>query len=128
MSYLTKLRYYLPKRTLNTIYNALVLPIIDYGSVVLGYTYDCHINWLIKLQKRAARVVSSSPFRAHSEPLFKQLNWISFSDRINFNSCAYIHKSLSNLCSIFSSDFFKHKALKKPDLVLTKNWLYQIQD
>jgi hypothetical protein len=113
VSYLTKIRYYLPKLALNMIYNALVLPIIDYGSVVWGYTYDCHLNRLIKLQKRAARVVRSSPFRAHSGPLFKQLNWISFSDRINFNSCVYIHKSLSNLCSIFSSDFFKHKAVKK---------------
>jgi hypothetical protein len=71
MLYSTKLRDYLPKLALNTIYNALVLPIIDYGSVVWSYTYDCHLNILIKLQKRAARVVSSSPYRAHSEPLFK---------------------------------------------------------
>jgi hypothetical protein len=35
------------------------------------------------------------------------------SDRINLNSCVYIHKSLSNLCTIFSSDFFKYKAIKK---------------
>jgi hypothetical protein len=91
VSYLTKLRYYLPKLALNMIYNALVLLIIDYGSVVWG----------------------SLPFRASSGPLFKQFNWISFCDRINFNCYVYIHKSLSNLCSIFSSHFFKHKAIKK---------------
>ncbi len=33
--YLTKLRYYLQKLVLNTIYNALVLLIIGYGSVGL---------------------------------------------------------------------------------------------
>ena len=34
----------------------------------------CHLNKILKIQKKYCRLITFSDFRAHSEPLFKQLN------------------------------------------------------
>jgi hypothetical protein len=67
---LSRLRHFLPEKTLVIVYNSIVLPILDYSLVLWGYTYNKHMNRLINLQKRSVRVMTFSRFDAHSEPLF----------------------------------------------------------
>jgi hypothetical protein len=71
---LSRLRHFIPEKTLIIAYNSIVLPILDYSLVLWGFTftYNNYINRLITLQKRAVRVMTFSRFDAHSEPLFKK--------------------------------------------------------
>jgi hypothetical protein len=71
---LSRLRHFLPEKTLVIVYNSIVLPILDYSLVLWGYTNSNHMNRLITLQKRAVRVMTFSRFDAHSEPLFQKLD------------------------------------------------------
>jgi hypothetical protein len=106
---LSRLRHFLPEKTLVIVYNSIVLPILDYSLVLWGYTYNKHMNRLINLQKRAVRVMTFSRFDAHSEPLFEKLNIMSLKKRLLFNSSIYIYKALNSLCSLNSIKFFNLK-------------------
>jgi hypothetical protein len=124
LMFLNKLKYFLLKLAMNRINNALVSLLLDYGSIIWGFTYDCHLNRFIKLRKRGATIVSSSHIRANSELLFKSLNWFSFKNRVNFNTCVFIYKCLSNLSSIMRLISLKLMIVKESDLVLVKNSLF----
>ncbi len=71
---LSRLRHFLPEKTLVIVYNSIVLPILDYSLVLWGYTNSNHMNRLITLQKRAIGVITFPKFDAHSEPLFEKLD------------------------------------------------------
>ncbi len=49
---LSRLRHFLPEKTLIIVFNSIVLLILDYSLIVFGFTYDVHMNRLIVLQKK----------------------------------------------------------------------------
>ena len=51
---------------------------------------------LQKLQNRAARIVTNSPYDASSLPLIKQLGWLSVQQTIDFETMKIVLKSLHN--------------------------------
>ena len=67
---LNKLKYILPPSIKIMIYNALILPRINYGLLVWGYENEK----IFKLQKKAIRMISLAKYNTHTEPLFKTLN------------------------------------------------------
>ena len=58
-------------------YNSLVLPYFNYCSTVWHDNNSSHINNLYKLQKRAARVITSSDFSIRSVQIVETLQWQS---------------------------------------------------
>ena len=66
---LCRLKNYLPKHILRTIYNSLILPHLQYAVLTWGFK----MGRVELLQKRAVRAITSSNYNAHTEPLFKQL-------------------------------------------------------
>ena len=48
-----KLRHFLQRHTLLTIYRSLVAPYLTYGLTAWGQTYKSYLEKLLKLQKRA---------------------------------------------------------------------------
>jgi hypothetical protein len=106
---LSRLRHFLSEKTLIIVYNAIVLPILDYSLILFGFTYDIHMNRLIVLQKKALRVLTFSRLDASSEPIFKRLKVISLKERLVYNSLIYIFKALHSLSSINSGNYFRNK-------------------
>ena len=68
---LSRLRHILPLNVLIKLYNTLILPYISYCTIVWGNCSNSLINKVFILQKRAIRVITSSPSRTSSKPLFK---------------------------------------------------------
>ena len=89
---LSKLSYFLPLKTLFTLYNAIVLPYFDYCSLVWGGASSCHLNRLHTLQKKAIRLCSNSHYLAHTPPLFKKLNILNFSDNITIKTGVFMYR------------------------------------
>jgi hypothetical protein len=110
VKFMSRLRYFLPEKTLNFIYKALVFPIYDYCDIVWGFTYSCHIEKLIKLQNHASKVITFSDRRESSAPLFNRLKWSPFSSTFNFHTVKYIYRALNDMASENSSEFFKRKS------------------
>ena len=67
---LSKLRHFVPPKTLFGIYNSLIFPYLSYGLVAWGQAAKTHLEKLLTLQKRAVRLINFAPFRSHAVPYF----------------------------------------------------------
>ena len=65
--------------------NSYVLPVFDFGCVVWGNTTNANLTRHVKLQKQAARMILKVDFMTPSEQLFKELNWLPFSKRVQYH-------------------------------------------
>ena len=70
---LNTLKHVLPTNILKMIYNSLILCHLNYGILLWGAQHNAN-DKLHKLQKKAIRIITSSNFLAHSEPIFKQFS------------------------------------------------------
>ncbi len=76
----------MPESALNIIYIVLVLPLSDYCNIAWGYIYNVHTDKLLRPQKRASKVIKFGKKRYKVDPIFENLKWNKFSDRLNFNT------------------------------------------
>ena len=65
-----KLRHFLPRHALLTIYRSLVTPYLTYGLTAWGQAYKSYLEKLLKLQKRALYFIYFSERYLHTIPLF----------------------------------------------------------
>ena len=96
---INKLNNYLPLHIMKALYNSLVQPHINY-AISMGY--KC--NWLVKLQKRLVRIITSSKYNAHADSLFKRTELLKVADTldiITWNSI--IHIFIENCHDIFTA-------------------------
>ena len=77
-----KLQFVFPKTILLTIYNALILPHINY--CLLSWGTASAVKTIFLIQKRAIRAISSAGYNAHTEPLFKLYNVLKVEDIYNY--------------------------------------------
>lgn len=70
---LCQLKRFLDSGVLRLIYYALFESIATYACEVWGRSAKCHMDRLIKLQKRAVRNICKSTFLAHTKPLFDRI-------------------------------------------------------
>ena len=75
-----KSSYYLPTKTLRTLYYSLVYPYLFYCNLVWASTYKTNLVRLVVLQKRVMRIIAKSHFDAHTDPIFKNLGISKFPD------------------------------------------------
>ena len=66
---ISKARKYLNINSLRTLYYSFLYPYFDYCIEVWGSATDSHIQTLIKLQKKAIRIISSLGYLSHTGPL-----------------------------------------------------------
>ena len=71
---ISKSRKFLNKSTLLTLYNSLILPYLQYCTLIWGSTYKTHLHSLLLCQKKVARIITHSPPLSHSKPLFLELH------------------------------------------------------
>ena len=65
-----KLRHFVPRHVLLTLYRSLILPYISYGICAWGHAAETHLHNLLVLQKRALRLMFFTEPRTHAVPLF----------------------------------------------------------
>ncbi len=80
------------------VFNSIVLPHINYVSVVWGRCPNMiNKDRISKLQKRTARVILRCKIRnGSSEELFNTMKWIPFYDRVVYNRCLMMYKVTNN--------------------------------
>ena len=70
---LTKISYLLPSLILQKLYYALIHPYLTYCNISWASNYSTRLDRLMKLQKRAIRVITKSKYYAHTFDLFRQV-------------------------------------------------------
>lgn len=88
-----KARDKLPVDALLTLYNCMILPHLSYCCIVWGNTYQNNLDCLVKLQKKAMRVISKSLYRAHADPLFYKFCKLKISDICKLQIASFMYKS-----------------------------------
>ena len=103
---LSKLRHYMPVKTLVNLYYALVYPYLTYSVVAWGNTYDSIVKPITTLQKRSIRIITFADFRDHSNPLFLRLQILKFKDVVFHQTAIFMHDfHHGNLPNAFESFF-----------------------
>ena len=112
-----RLKHMIPTKILLTIYNGLIKPHIIYCLKCWGFNQER----ILKLQKKAMRIICSSGYLSHSEPLFKELNVLKidglfklqlltvFFDLISNNLPAYF----INMSSLLQPVIYRHNIRQK---------------
>ena len=80
------------RKLVMTIVNAYILPHFDFCCVIWGNCTHYLEEKLVRLQKRAARVILDCDFYTTSSTMFSDLKWVLFSERV-----IYIYESYSNV-------------------------------
>ena len=88
---------------LNMVYNAIVLPHLEYCNVVWGNCGISIANRLQIIQNRAARIICGAPWDTSSTFVLDQLNWKPLSNRHQYNVSIWIYKILNNLAPPYLS-------------------------
>ena len=105
---LNKCKKYLNESTLLTLYYSFVYPYFNYCNCIWGNTYQSYLEPLVKLQKRAVRIISSAERRAHTEPLFKKLKILNLSKLFIYCTQLFMFKYHHGLVPEIFQNFFVH--------------------
>ena len=85
---LNRLKRILPLNIKIILYNSFMLPHLNYGITLWGFKCER----ILKLQKKAARILSASKYNAHTEPLFKNLKLLKIEHILKLHELKLYYK------------------------------------
>ena len=83
---------FLPLKIRKTLYYSLFDSHLNFGNLLWGSGTNKLISKVENLQKRCIRNVALKPFKAHTEPLYKNLSILKFTDKLTFARSVFMHK------------------------------------
>ena len=107
LSLLNHISAYVPQEVQKVLYQAYILPLIDYGSDTWGTTSSANIERLSKLQKRAVLIILKADFMTPSSDMFDMLSWQSIPKRFMYNKAILTFKALNNLTPTYITNLLK---------------------
>jgi hypothetical protein len=91
---LKQIKRNLPIEERKLYYNAMIKPLVLYGSCVWSSTSSDNIDRIYKLQKRAARVILDADTTVRSASLFSKLQWLPLKKEIMVQKFSLIFKRI----------------------------------
>ena len=83
---------------------------MDYCLTVWGSASKSQLDRILRLQKRAARIILDMPPDAPSMPLFEKLGWLTVYERLEYNKAIVLYKSTYDLTPSYISDLFEFQS------------------
>ena len=91
------------------IYCSIIQSNLNYSLLAWGFECDR----LIKLQKKIIRIICSSKYNAHTEPLFKTLKLLKLTDMMKLNTLKFYYKLKDGKVPAY---FESYKVLSQVDI------------
>ena len=88
---LRKIRACLPLKQRLQFYNSIIRPVMSYANVVWANCDKESVYRVLRLQKRAARVISYADRMTPSVALFNKLGWIPFYEQHKIDKCLIMY-------------------------------------
>ena len=104
---LSKLRHYLPKETLISVYYATFHSYLIYGCLNWSQANATSIEKINILQKKCLRIINFAPYNSHSPPLFKQCKILRVNDIIKIEKIIFAYKFITDNLPIDLRKFLK---------------------
>ena len=105
-SILSKVRHYVDKNTIRSLYFSIFSPHISYCCQVWGQNGNYHLNKIHSLQRSALRIINFKPFRSNISHLFSSLKIPLFTNLVRFANLLFVFDSLSSNLPTSISNFF----------------------
>ena len=83
---------FLPLKVRKMLYYSLFDSHLNFGNLLWGCAKQKILRKVEILQKKCIRNVAQKSFLAHTEPLFKELEILNFSDRLSYSRAIFMHK------------------------------------
>ena len=83
---------FLPLKIRKTIYFSLFDSHLNFGNLLWGCASDKLIKKIESLQKKCIRNVALEKYKSHTEPIFKKLKILKFSDKLSFCQAQFVHQ------------------------------------
>jgi hypothetical protein len=103
---LRRISPFIPVSTRKTLFNTLVLPHYDYCSTVWCTLPKTYIMRLQRIQNRGMRTILNAHPRSHATDLLNSLNFMSIHQRLVFNRCTLMWKSIHHQAPTHLSELF----------------------
>ena len=103
---LLKARKKLQKSSLISLYYSFAFPYFIYCNHVWGSTYQTNLNNVVLVQKKLIRIITCSPFRAHTEPLMMANRSMPLSNINMYMTCIFVHQCLNGCVPDIFNDFY----------------------
>ena len=87
-------RHSFPKEILRKIYMSLIFSHINYCNLIWGSANVSSLNPLIRLQKKAIRLVNNSNYTDHTAPIFKSLKILTVHQIFKLNCLSFIYNCI----------------------------------
>ena len=126
---LAKLRYFVPKEGIRSVYFAHIQSHLNYGSVTWGSASKYHIDKIVSLQKKSIKIMNFIKKRDHYESPFKKNNILPFGS-LRSLSMSKIIWQLRNKIVSFAHNILEQNGVLSSDrdntkyLVPFRNTLY----
>ena len=105
---LSKVRHYVPKEELKSIYHSIFSSHMIYGCQIWGQGSENHIASIQKLQNRALRTIEFKNKDDDVDPLYVSNYVLKLTDFIKLQNCLLTHQFLNNqLPDCFNDYYFK---------------------
>ena len=100
------LKFKIRRESLNQIYVSFLRPILEYASVVWDNCTAREQESLEKVQNEAARIVTGVTRSVSLNNLYREIGWLSLSDRRAYQKLILTFKIVNGLCPTYLSDIF----------------------
>ena len=105
---LSKVRHYVPKDELRSIYHSIFSSHMTYGCQIWGQGSADHVDSIQKLQDRALRTIEFKNKHDDVNPLYISNHILKITDNIKLQNCLLTHQYLNDqLPACFNNYYFK---------------------
>ena len=126
---LSRIKVFLSRRNRILFYNSYILPHLDFCWIIWGNCSFTFEDKLVKIQKRAARVILDCDFYTPSLELFKEFNWQTFPERVTYQKAILIYRIFNDMCPDYLKKTMSHILLTYHveilDLLTIPNYIRQ---
>ncbi|CAL4149190.1 unnamed protein product, partial [Meganyctiphanes norvegica] len=132
VSILKMLKFTFPSNILKSLYHSLIYPYYTYCNLVWGCASNIHLETLVKLQKKAVRIICKAGYYDHTESLFNNLKLLQVNEIYDFNCAKFIYQCYNSNTYVYfkaklltNSSFHNYEtrnknSLRKPHVRLQK--------
>ena len=114
-----KLRKYIPKQTLLSVYYSIFYSHLIYACQVWSLTTQHNIDTIKILQKKCVRIINFASFNGHTNILFNSDKLLKFQDSIKFEQMKLVFEFKTNTLPLDLNNLFQEN--KEINCHLTRN-------
>ena len=106
---LKKVKFKICKKTLLSLYNSFIFPYLHYCNIIWGNAPQYQLSKILKVQKRAVRIILNKGYRDHSRPLFDELNVLTIDEISIYCKCLFMFQFMTHRLPHIFDDLFLYR-------------------